>query len=103
MSFRNTFITDYIYQASDEVKDAVEPLNQAFEKNVDYLEHRLDDRGYGYFSGIIKTSDGSMENMDLRTLVSALERATKVPFRIAILMESGAVIIEQIDPWIQKS
>lgn len=98
MSFRNTFITDFIYMASDEVKDAIEPLTDAFKRNVSVLDHTLDDRGYGYFSGRLDTTGGSIEEMQLPRLLHSLRETTKVPFRIVFLLESGAVIIECIEP-----
>lgn len=98
MSFRNTFVTDYIYQASEEVKDGNEAIRVVLKKHSAHLVGDVDERGYGYFAGTLKTLDGSIESMELGVLVHELRQATKVPFRLAIMVESGPVIIHDITP-----
>ena len=98
MSFRNTFITEFIYQASDEVKDANTLLTAVFKKYTDTLVNGMSETGYGYFAGTIKTGDGSVESLNLGPFFRDLRIATKVPFRIVIFVESGPVIIEDITP-----
>ena len=99
MSFRNTFVTDFIYQASDEVHHANVNVTAVFEKHAT-LFHQVDKRGYGFYAGIIKTLDGSLKSndMDLDLLVRELEKATRVPFRITILLESGPMVTYEIKP-----
>lgn len=100
MSFRNTFITDFIYQAADDVVDANFAVTKVFKDNCTSVSHEVDKRGYGYYAGIIGTSnlDVNLSEMSLEHLVSNLERATKVPFRLTIMQESGAVVTFSVQP-----
>lgn len=100
MSFRNTFVTDYIYQASDEVKAANVDVTSVFEEHVTSLNSKVDGRGYGYYSGILGTSSLNLDDLDsyIRELVTALEKVTKVPFRLTVMQESGAVITWPVEP-----
>jgi hypothetical protein len=100
MSFRNTFITDYIYQASDDTRDANKLVNEVFRNYASYLDHEVDERGFGYYAGIIKTHSLSLDDLDkdIREIVGALEEVTKVPFRLTVMQESGAVITWPVEP-----
>ncbi len=98
MSFRNTFITDFIYQASEEVVGANDGLKEVFKKYARHLGSEVDERGYGYFAGTFSTLDGSIYDMGLPEIVRELEKATKVPFRLTILVESGPAITYEITP-----
>jgi len=98
MSFRNPFITDFIYQASDEVIDANPLVTQVFKDHTDTLTHEVDARGYGYYAGIIKTLDGSVESMELHRFILALEKTAKVPFRLTVMVENGPVLTFSIEP-----
>jgi len=98
MSFRNTFTTSFIYQASDDVRDANSALIEIFERWCgSSLISKIDDRGYGYFAGCFKSLSDDMEVFqDVRQIVQELEKATKVPFTLVILPEWGPVMIYQI-------
>lgn len=100
MSFRNTFITDFIYCASEDVIDSNKAVKAVFENHGIQLSNYMRDDGYGYYSGIIKTSElrCMLSEMELEELVWDLEKATKVPFRLTVMQESGAVITYPIEP-----
>lgn len=98
MSFRNPFITDFIYQASDETRDANEGLRTAFKKYARHIAHEVDERGYGYFAGTLSSLDGSISDTGIEELARELEKATKVPFRLTVLFESGPAITYEISP-----
>lgn len=98
MSFRNTFITDFIYQASDGLRGANEGVRLIFEKYARHLSHKVDERGYGYYAGTFSTLDGSIHDMWLPEIVRELEEATLVPFRLTILVESGPQITYDLLP-----
>lgn len=100
MSFRNTFVTDFIYQASDEVRDANKLLTTVFKDQGVKLISEVDERGYGYYAGIIGTSSISLDDLDqyVRDIVNDLSKATKVPFRLTVMQESGAVITWSVEP-----
>ncbi len=103
MSFRNTFITDFIYQASDDVRDANDNLRAVFKTYARHLSKEIDERGYGYFAGIFSTLDGSIHDMGLPQIIEELQKATKVPFRLTILIESGPQITYEITPYDQPT
>lgn len=100
MSFRNTFVTDFIYSAADGYVEAAKELNKAFENGNDRLVSKLDKRGYGYFSGINRTHGGSIEELHgyLKDFLREIEQITKVPFRLTYMLESNAVITYDIKP-----
>lgn len=101
MSFRNTFITDFIYQAGDDTKDANDKVTGVFRQYVIRLDRTPDERGYGYYSGRIDTLGGSLAEMvdyKIDQFQNELRKATKVPFRLIILLESNAVITCDIQP-----
>ena len=100
MSFRNTFVTDFIYQAGDkEMIEATKALTEVFER-LTTLKSKIDKRGYGYYAGTISSLDGSMcsNDIQLEKLVYELEKITKVPFRITFLLESNAQITFNVSP-----
>lgn len=97
MSFRNPFVTDYIYQAREELKGDNTRVKEVFEKYC-HLVSSVDERGYGYYSGILKSLDGSINDTGILELVNELEKNTAVPFRLTILLESGPVITFDIKP-----
>lgn len=97
MSFRNTFVTDFIYQASDEVREANAELDKIFEDWAGSgLRSKVDKRGYGFYAGIFKGLYPTEYENDMSQIVSKLEKATKVPFRITVLAESGPAITYEI-------
>lgn len=100
MSFRNTFVTDFIYQASDDVRDANPFVFEVFKKWAARLDAWVDERGYGYYAGWFKTLSGTMEEAqaDLKQIIPELEQATKVPFRLVVLLESNEMITYEINP-----
>lgn len=103
MSFRNTFITDFIYCAASEVFLASNTdVKNVFENHGIRLDQWVRDSGYGYYAGIIKTSDlrCMLSELNIEELIWDLEKVTKVPFRLTVMQESGAVITYQITPFI---
>ena len=99
MSFRNTFITDFIYQASDETKEASIELNKIFKEWCgSTLVSKIDERGYGYFAGVFKGLYPTEYQNDLTQIIPKIEKATKVKFRLIILPESEPAIIYLIEP-----
>ena len=98
MSFRNTFITDFIYQASEETKGSNAGVREIFKKYARHLAWEVDERGYGYYAGTFSTLDGSIHDMGLPEIIGELERVTKIPFRLTILVESGPQITYEITP-----
>ena len=100
MSFRNTFTTSFIYQASNEVIDANPVLLEIFERWCGSgLVSKINDRGYGYFAGFFKSLSGDIEVFeDVCQVVQELEKATKVPFTLVVLPEWGPVMTYQIIP-----
>jgi len=97
MSFRNPFVTDYIYQAREELKEGNTKVKEVFEK-YGHLVSSVDERGYGYYSGILKSLDGSIDDTGVWQLARELEKNTAIPFRLTILLESGPVITFDIKP-----
>lgn len=99
MSFRSTFVTDFIYSAG-EAKETAQVLNKLFEENSDNLVSKLDGRGYGYFAGRYRTLSGTFYELtnDIEGFLEELRKATKVPFRITYMLESNAVITYDINP-----
>ena len=99
MSFRNTFITDFIYQASDETVDANSEVLKIFEDWIGSgLVSKVDERGYGFYAGIFKGLYPTEYQNDLKEIIPKLEKATKVPFRLTILPESEPAITYEIKP-----
>lgn len=99
MSFRNTFVTSFIYQASDDTREANPAITQVFEKWCgSTLDSKVDERGYGYYAGWFKGLYPEEYQNDLREIIPKLEKATKVPFELAVLPESGPAIVYQIRP-----
>lgn len=101
MSFRNTFVTDFIYGGSnEEVAARTVALADVFRAHCSVVDSTINERGMGYVAGFIKTSNLSvlLSEMELEQLVTDLERATPVPFRLTVLQESGAAITYNIEP-----
>ncbi len=101
MSFRNTFVTNFIYQASDETRDANPKVIEIFEKWCgSTLCSKVDERGYGYYSGWFKTLSGTVEEAqeDFRQIIPALEKATKLAFQLTVVLECGPTITFTIEP-----
>ncbi len=92
MSFRNTFITDFLYSGDDPAYIPV--VTGVFKAYCSIVEVHIDERGFGYYCGFIKTSSLGCElsELDLEHLVSNLRKATRIPFRLTVMQESGAVI-----------
>lgn len=104
MSFRNTFATDFIYQASDDTRDANTLVSEIFEKWAAVLSAKVDERGYGYYAGWFKTLSGTLHEADedLRQVIPQLEKATKVPFKLTVLLENGPILQYDISPLSNK-
>lgn len=101
MSFRNTFITDFIYQASDETRLANELVKRKLLEHADHLHAEVDERGYGFYAGIMRTHSGTIGELvdsGLERLISELRDVTRVPFRLTILCESGPILTFNIEP-----
>lgn len=101
MSFRNTFVTDYIYSAGDErYVEAAQKLNKAFEDGNDNLAAKISDSGYGYLAGTNRTHGGSVGELEgyISDFLREIEQITLVPFRLTYMLESNAVITYSIEP-----
>lgn len=101
MSFRNTFVTDFIYGGSnEEVAARTVALVDVFNAHCSVVDAHINERGLGYVAGFIKTSNLGvpLSEMELESLVWDLDLATPVPFRITVLQESGAAITYNIEP-----
>ena len=99
MSYRNTFITDYIYQASDDVRDANADVKKVFEDWIGSgLKSKVDDRGYGFYAGVFRGLYPTEYKDDLVQIIPKLEKATKVPFRLTILPECASEFTIKIIP-----
>ena len=100
MSFRNPFVTDFIYQATDEVRESNRAVTEVFEKWAAVLSSKVDERGYGYYAGWFKTLSGTLHEAceDFRQIIPELEKATKAEFRLTILLESEAAVTFTIKP-----
>ena len=99
MSYRHTFITDFIYQASDETRDANLEMIKIFEDWIGSgLVSKIDKRGYGFYAGVFKGLYDTEYEEDLKQIIPKLEKATKVPFRLTILPEGKKEITYQINP-----
>ena len=96
MSFRNTFITDFIYQATDDTQGSNPSMKGVFERYARHLSHSVDERGYGYYAGTFTTLDGSLHDMGLPEIIDELRKVTKMPFRLSILVESGPQVTYEI-------
>lgn len=99
MSFRHTFITDFIYAASDESRQKIPAVTAIMKQHCPVLISEPDVRGMGYYAGFIKTSDMSLplDDLGLERMTSELRRVTPVPFRITVLQESGAAITVTVE------
>lgn len=99
MSFRHPFITDFIYQGGDDVKESNPKLTKVFNQHGT-LCNQITESGLGYYAGMMRTSSLGCElsEMGLEEFVSDLEKVTKVPFRLTVMQESGAVITYSIEP-----
>lgn len=99
MSFRNPFVTDFIYQAATpEMVETCKVLRDIFAKYAREVSSEVDERGYGYFAGRLSSLDGSIQDTGCDELASELEKATKVPFRLTVMLESGPVLTYEIKP-----
>lgn len=98
MSFRNPFVTDFIYQASEDTRGVNPLIKDLLVEHGATISHEVDERGYGYFSGTFRTLDGSTEEQNFSDLTWKLGKVTKVPFRLTVLYESGPSITYEIRP-----
>jgi hypothetical protein len=100
MSFRNTFVTSFIYQAADDVLAANQVVTDVFSNWANVLDAKVNERGYGYYAGWFKTLSGTLHEAeeDLRQIIPQLENATKVPFFLTIFLESAPQITYEINP-----
>ncbi len=95
MSYRNTFVTNFIYQTGEDSK----ALREIFETWCgSTLSSQLDEKGYGYFSGCFKGLYYDEYLNDLKQIVPKLEKATKKPFYLTVLPESGPALVYYIEP-----
>lgn len=94
MSFRNPFITDFIYQSGMDQT----AIKEAFKKYASHMAHEVDERGMGYYAGVIRSLDGSLQDSGAEELVNELCHATKWPFRITFLFEAGPSITFKVEP-----
>jgi hypothetical protein len=80
MSFRNTFVTEFLYKADlpEEIRKIENALSQY--GSVTWTGHD----GLGYFHGVIKDLDGFQTKSEEKEIVEALE---KVGCRIKIVLE----------------
>jgi hypothetical protein len=99
MSFRNTYVTDYIYCASDEVIHSNDAVKTVFERNTN-LSVSVKESGYGYYAGVIKTSSGTEEELVgyMSEITRELRKVTRVPFRLTVMLESGPVFTYMVEP-----
>ena len=100
MSFRNTFITDYLYWGIDDKGiSAAKKVNNVFEEYT-ILVHKINKDGMGYCGGIIKTYDlaVSLDELELEGLIIELEKVARTEFRLVVLQESGAMVAYEIKP-----
>ena len=99
MSYRNTFVTSYIYQASKELEEVNREIIKIFQNWAGSgLVNQVDERGYGFYAGVFKVLYPEEYQNDLRNIIPELEKVTKIPFRLAILTEDGGSIIYEIRP-----
>lgn len=98
MSFRNTYITDFIYQASEDTIGNNAPVAEVFQKYSRHIAHKVDERGYGYYAGTFSSLDGSIQDVGLEEIVRELEKVTKFSFRLTVLLENGPQITFEIAP-----
>lgn len=101
MSFRHPFVTDFIYQASDETRDANDKIKSILEGYTKHgkLESVVDKAGYGYFSGVLwSTAVCASMNEEAEEMIYRVSEVTKVPFRLTIMYESGPVVTYSIEP-----
>lgn len=103
MSFRNPFVTDFIYQSSDEARPNNAAVTEVFEKYARHLAWKVDERGYGYYAGTFSSLDGSIQDIGLEEIVRELQNAAKHSFRMTVLLESGPVITYEITNPNQKN
>lgn len=96
MSYRNTFVTEFIYHGSD---DGNQALTEVFERWAGTgLKSKPDERGYGFYAGIFKGLYSTEYENDLHQIVPELEKATKVAFRLTVLPELGPSLTYDIEP-----
>ena len=96
MSYRNTFTTDFIYQADGSFNVEV---TKVFEDWIGSgLVSKVNDRGYGYFAGVFNGLYPTEYENDLKEIIPKLEKIIKSPLRIAVLAESGPVITYEVKP-----
>lgn len=100
MSFRNTFVTDFIYAAGEELEEDNKKVEEVFKEYTSLLTNTVGNNGMGFYSGIIGTLSlgRELEELDLANFTNDLAKVTKIPFRITIMQESGAVITYNIEP-----
>ena len=71
---------------------------EVFEKYARHLAYKVEERGYGYYAGTFSSLDGSIQDIGLDEIVRELEKATKTPFRLTVLTESGPQLTYHITP-----
>lgn len=99
MSFRNTFVTSYIYQASPETIEANKAIKAVFAKNTN-LVNKPYKRGYGFYAGYFKTLSGTLEEarQTLDVLATELPKVSKVNFRVLVAIECGQEVMIDVRP-----
>jgi len=93
MSFRHTFLTNFIYQADEE------QILKIFEKWIGSgLVSKVDERGCGFYAGVFKGLYPEEYKNDLKQVIPKLEKAAKSVFYLVVLPEGEEPIIHKITP-----
>lgn len=97
MSFRHPFITDFIYQVSEESKTANKEIEEILASHTKHgLNDNVDDAGY--YSGIFwGSAEAASIYPEIEELVYELSKITKTSFRLTVMYESGPVTTYNIE------
>lgn len=94
MSYRNTFVTSFIYSSPE-----CEEVKKIFERWIGgFLVNRVDERGYGFYAGMFKGLYPAEFENDLKQIIPELKKATRVPFILTVIPEDGPVLVYNIRP-----
>jgi hypothetical protein len=94
MSYRHTFITDFIYQSDNNNLE----LTKVFKEWIGSgLISKVDKRGYGFYAGMFKGLYDTEYQNDLKDIIPRLRKATKHSFRLIVLPEGKKEMIIKID------
>lgn len=100
MSFRHPFVTDFIYQAGEGNKAANKEIADILARHTKLgLKETVGADGMGYYTGIFWGSGVAASIYDeIESMIYELGQATKIPFRLTIMYESGPVVTYEIQP-----